>query len=1701
MAKPLTEEEKKRINEMLKAAKITEKAQKDLIRQQLKADKAFADDQGLEFDYASALEKSIKEAQKLTAPAVTGEFKPVEEKKVEAAAPPITLPLPPGEEPTLTTVLRRQQIIPEERAKRIKTFDVDFEKMTQALEKSGLEPVDAKRQSSAIQEAYLEYKKINKDADPQAAINKTIEEISAISEAPTLKEEKVGSKDPYIRAFSQQVKEGEIPDYTPTQLAFLKSLNKQRVDNYVEKNIDWISKTANKYREITLKTGKKVLVPDEVYRYLKESTLPPVVFNETLDKMILEGDAAFTTRLNPKETETDYKAIAKVKAYQELGGDEWFLDPEKKKKVLEDPKQFERGLVVPGLGETEGGWIFEKTTPLGGTAESTGAWLLRSTMTPYNLVAGTVTEVTSTEELKRLKDDQRAKQTPLYKDSPILANVALNKGFTGEAQEAADALRVEDPLTRLTIVGGGFATDLLDPTTAITAGAGKATKTAVNLRKAQKAIYGGTNTKQIASAATKAFTSELLDDVNLISMTTQFLPKETRAAIKGASHGDIRLHLADDLSRSLDAKRVVESAADEGTAIRALQEKGLDTTTYSTLLKKRIDEDGFEAAKLRMREQMAPSNESRSLLAELDDTQRVLDDIDSVGKSKALQNADELNLQIKPRFIDEVLRAADGDIARAKDIASKHYARAVVFEETPNVKSLENIVAVTRNTWAHKDKVGDILAGSIQTPLGRELVQISGKAKTGIDVKPPEFSYGAAYQAGARKAEGVPTRYFKLSKEQQAPLLQQLQELPIREAQKEFIADTIQRGKLYADDHRLLIDANVDRFALGDGIAKEDISRLPAAEQERLFEPVGAAQRVTGISDIVKDLYSSASKKILKKQNKLSMPNTIKDTSFEQRRIIKEVQQESSTLDTKAKRDVDGLTRSEEARSFYVDDPENPMDRMEALGAIIIGPKQKINGVNRQQEIVAETLEWSFGRLFFEKKEFETVLDSINGTNKLYDNDLLNQTGKDLLRKDIAAVSQQMTQNPRQFWTIFNEFLNDWAAKVSSGVVDGERIVKTNIRPKSIEKIVNENLQKVQADVGLGMFFNAESTRIRDRALVKVVDGEFTPTTVKDIFPEGGVSQEQFQDAVKQSILSSYNRVVPYSYKLDILKTQGVPDDVARKAIEYGNTITRKNNLNDFVDMDVAGMRGMIDDLFGGDNESFARAVFGTEYYDQINSAMIEGRASSLTANLDELLRAATTKQRGWYAVKKLLNQIAAFRYTALLAMRPRFHGSNVITANAIMYSTIGQMIGPKYTKKGFDVAFFASTPGSKLANQIAVTTPSGKTYSYDEIFDAVRVSGVRSELNFVTTVINDGSLIKWLKRHDGTKEGFGSDMMRWIQDAPDKLNDFTMQEDMVFRAGAMIKSLEEGSSIEEATALARRSLFDYNDMSAAEKSFTGYFFVFWSFTRQNMATLIKSLDDPKMFNRYVNVLKFDRGVEALAAELNDGKKFPHQAFFPDYTMSRQVLSVQKGQSKDWYAMGPPIPAIDAIMMTAEIAQSPTEAITRKFLSPEFKALFGLESTFKGGKRIPSEYINLISATYSKDPEDIANLIEKVVGGEVVPTLTSEEKGAVGGYTYELSKEQQDKWNTFSKWALDFPGLSTPAKDWSKVFFTEGTSYQDLSPAERLLATTGAITPTGIAAPEQQDIYQLRARKRAVDERIRQLKSAQRKRKEQKRKK
>jgi hypothetical protein len=77
-------------------------------------------------------------------------------------------------------------------------------------------------------------------------------------------------------------------------------------------------------------------------------------------------------------------------------------------------------------------------------------------------------------DLQAERREQRIADDPVYADSPVLYNIATNRGFAGESIGNAQILKehgIGTPASRGTMVGLGVLADFIDPSIAASGGA------------------------------------------------------------------------------------------------------------------------------------------------------------------------------------------------------------------------------------------------------------------------------------------------------------------------------------------------------------------------------------------------------------------------------------------------------------------------------------------------------------------------------------------------------------------------------------------------------------------------------------------------------------------------------------------------------------------------------------------------------------------------------------------------------------------------------------------------------------------------------------------------------------------------------------------------------------------------------------------------------------------------------------------------------------------------------------------------------------------------------------------------------------------------------------------------------------------------------------------------------------------------------
>jgi hypothetical protein len=110
-------------------------------------------------------------------------------------------------------------------------------------------------------------------------------------------------------------------------------------------------------------------------------------------------------------------------------------------------------------------------------------------------------------------------------------------------------------------------------------------------------------------------------------------------------------------------------------------------------------------------------------------------------------------------------------------------------------------------------------------------------------------------------------------------------------------------------------------------------------------------------------------------------------------------------------------------------------------------------------------------------------------------------------------------------------------------------------------------------------------------------------------------------------------------------------------------------------------------------------------------------------------------------------------------------------------------------------------SPSSPYYNMIAIVDRSGKPYTYGEVYELLQSSGIRSEINFVTSAISNDSLINFLKRRtDTTLSAKSKNTLGFLGEF--FVQDLTLKEDLIFRTNVFYDSLAKGFQCRRSSAV-----------------------------------------------------------------------------------------------------------------------------------------------------------------------------------------------------------------------------------------------------------------------------------------------------------
>jgi hypothetical protein len=1522
-----------------------------------------------------------------------------------------------------------------------------------------------------------------------------------------------GSGDPWIRAFEKQVTVGEgVPNLSDEEKAYLNAIEEDKIETMVAE-----------LKRSPSESKKSVYILSDGTR-LSEDDYEPRLHARRLKETVQEDRT---------DEELRRKALAEAPK-------PWWIDPELSKKVIAEPEKYEQT------------GIFSTTTPYGTSKETTASWLLRGALLPFNAAAGFLSQFDyDLGPLKEAREEQRKKKG--YEDSPVLLNIAENRGFMGEAQEAAELGSVktfsEEDLPELaqlspkqkaylkgryplagaayenmgdvlyyTTLAGGFAADILDPSLDIIRAAGVIGRSAARNYRGLGKVYEGLTFSQKASPslseAAKLGVNDFLDNA---------LGADVFARNKRFEAGDVRGLIAKNLTEDFKAADAVTArSADDARAVDAdltpSQKSSVWGRKYSETVAKSAE--GATAAdvlasmdKIYKSDELAKS--AAAIGADLDNF---------AGAAPSLSRIRRKNLARALGALVSVDDAAKSAIAGSrgiksmvktlKDTAPDSYNRlkTVLFydeaaKEAAKIKvsdlgldtPIENIVAITRNTWTTKAKAKDILARAKASPVGKvaeDLKDVELVIASRGGVKDP-----AVRGPKAKKTEARVLPAYKLTKEQVFEVRKVAQQLQIYnklDKQTASLIDELLNEKLITTENfRTLLDGNIDLIAEGlaaegkSGITRaRDLSNTSVQEQMQYLVPLERRtlgretfkiimQKLTGEADIIGNL------------------------SVGQKQLLNRATQEISNLDAKLRKELEEIMKNPEVQKLYGIEGGVPTYEI-GLGRLIVGPApagsrvswstKRPRGSPPNDANIEQVMEGILNNMFYAKETKENAFDLLTGTSVTTNTSVFTEEAMEILRPLIQKASKATVKNPDLFWNNVRSVIEE-AGKIVSGAVEvpGKDLLRYS--KDDITKVLDETDGKIPAEVQAAAYYRKETDRVAREAMSDLINTEIgkgridfreqlDPDLVEAIETKLGPKPLGITTQVKtvanraRKQLQGKDRFeITAEDIVEIFPIRGIRPEVKLKNAEkllqdpdfmeaiapyfeigedVASGIIRRNKLNK-TDVDVQEVERLFKQLTDKNGEEYKQLqiLLGEDLYKQISAELLaasEGIKKDLLDLLEKRYSKGVTKAT-IDTLSSFKDTVEELRYLFILNTRPRFHGPNLLTGAEIVYSTTGRIVNPLDLVEG--VKILRNTNPTEIIFRDA----SGRGYTSGELNRMLDTTG-RSVYSTTVPQAQQTAVAELL-------ESRPDNFLNLFRRSKEFLKELPQSEDLLYRYSMLKAALKEGRSVDDALALSRASMFDLSDISKAEEQFRRLA-LFYGFQRNSLVNAINNMTSLKGLKR---LTKTKRARDNLSRFFTSDED---REYAPSYARSRVLLGkigFDFEAGKDLLIASPPLQGIDSFYSLMDFMQGDIQGLIGGALRPEFKAAFGVDDKFSREiKQVPIEHINILKLS-TDHPEEVINYILAGFGAE--PAFSYADKN--GNIVIPLdTKRQRAAYKKFMDYTSAL-GVVTPLTDYSRFISPEGTKVEvlkeKLGKGARPLFMAGAVTPLTTMTPEKQAYY------------------------------
>ena len=1490
--------------------------------------------------------------------------------------------------------------------------------------------------------------------------------------------EKEGA-DAIAAALEPQKTSGGVPDYSPAQIEYLKTIGDRL-----------------KAAEKAARLGKETKA---VYQ------LGDKIISEEEYKKVLAGaredtDISVYKKLEVPKTEKDIdrELTQKYKT-------PWYLDEGLKKEYLANPEAYKQ----------EG--FFADTDIYGGTSETTASWLLRSALILPNAVAGVVTPLlfegtALTEEGREnralIEEEKRKRRPEAYKDSPILYNISQNRGFTGEGIETADIMGLEG-IQKGLYIAGTLGADLLDPTFDIAKGAGAGVKAAKNQYKAIGAL-GSLSPTQSArlKAAAKAGLTKGIDE----TIESSFLSLVGGKSRKLTETANARSLATATLSDSLDDAVKVSDQARATPGLVAADVK-LGDSAY--------------AKKFKEADTQTPGRSAEEVAKELSDAAKVagdevleaakdisvgIDEIKNTGATKLIRSKEvgrqlgalaSVNDEVAdafravdtspgagPKLQQYLNKLTDTQLGLLKRGLTQDLASTTIFKRTKDVSELENLVAATKNTFVNKASLPKIMEQVSASPIGR----------LSDALKKQKIIFA--------KEDNQIIQAIKLE-DSQADILKGIV-LDLERANKLTPTDiqrinfSITNKRIGTKDFRALIDATVDLTA--EGLVRatpslnvtrgRDIARLSGAQQRAFLQPLESRS-------FTRQAISDGINKLLYKKDPSSK------LSFGQQKIVQEATARLGNLDTKLRVVMKDLLAGDPALfSAYGIPAGKKLSREEALAYAIVGP-------DKNPDNIESILDFAINSIFYTKKTRQNLFDVFYGTIVSRDRDIFSAAGRREVDEAIAEAASAIAANPTALWSEL-KFITDQIVKP---IIDNTRARPLSSdayalkEPNFAKDIINISEKGLPPEVALSLYYKAEADNIVNNTLERLVTEEvglsrinITDSLSADEFAridnvfidnEIGILSEIEQNIIKERLkkLLRYGRdslkdpltaveiddmlikevTKPDGTKFkisssslpgdeilkdpDILRDLNIVTEIANDA---ARSIARVNGLDSPVSMSF--VEDTINNISQNtDVSTRLKAIYGEDAARELTEGLSEGFKDLRNELFNSVIRNVDTED-GIVKLKAVASKVmdlynTAF-YNLILTAAPRFHGGNIQTAAEIAYSTTGKLpnvidvvngaaLSARSLKDPGGILLQKPTGFGEQVKAAGRSTSNPRFYTNREVYELLKFEGGRSLYASALPSVNTARALNLTddKSYNRFTEG-----LRILGDTP-------QLEDMAFRYAIFADAIREGRSESEAIALARKAMYDASEVTGAEKKLQNLF-LFYGWARNNFVNLVKNVASSEGRKRIIKALSTNRSTEEILKDVYDVSD-DEADFVKGRAPTQLILSKlprEPGSDKDIYNLSTRTTTAEAIKLFGDLVSQPSKAI-QKQLTPGLKIALDVEDTFAKDKRMISpEHVWLAKEASDNQGADFITVLSTIIGGEIKPRKARPDEKSVDGYVYPLITESQRKRYEYFIRGLTFVGVNRIMSDYYKTISGQGTAARGATGALGTAAYGLAIT-------------------------------------------